>query len=161
LGFFHQGLNDAGQVAFWASLADGTRGIFRADPVACGVAATAGPGEPVPATDSGTGGPFPADFVRALPGATAGVADTGALPDIRLRDAGQADRWGGALPPHHQAWASPPGQPARRAESGLVRRSVSVGRPAADLLFAALGGEGPETQLPRRPPAPIPGLPPG
>jgi hypothetical protein len=32
LGFFREGLNDAGQVAFYASLADGTQGIFRADP---------------------------------------------------------------------------------------------------------------------------------
>lgn len=32
LKFFREGLNDAGQVAFYASLADGTQGIFRADP---------------------------------------------------------------------------------------------------------------------------------
>jgi hypothetical protein len=32
LGFFRQGLNDAGEVTFWASLADGASGIFRADP---------------------------------------------------------------------------------------------------------------------------------
>jgi hypothetical protein len=31
LGFFPKGFNDAGQVAFFAELADGTRGIFRAD----------------------------------------------------------------------------------------------------------------------------------
>jgi hypothetical protein len=33
VGFFRQGLNDAGQVAFFARLANGTEGIFRADPV--------------------------------------------------------------------------------------------------------------------------------
>jgi len=32
LGFSHKGFNDMGQVAFLAELADGTRGIFRADP---------------------------------------------------------------------------------------------------------------------------------
>lgn len=30
---FHRGLNDAGQIAFWAELADGRYGIYRADPV--------------------------------------------------------------------------------------------------------------------------------
>lgn len=32
LGFFREGLNNSGQLAFFASLADGTSGIFRADP---------------------------------------------------------------------------------------------------------------------------------
>jgi hypothetical protein len=31
-------LNDHGQIAFWAALADGRAGIYRADPVALGVA---------------------------------------------------------------------------------------------------------------------------
>lgn len=30
---FFRGLNDSGQVAFWAALADGRRGVYRADPV--------------------------------------------------------------------------------------------------------------------------------
>ena len=33
LGFFRQGLNNSGQVAFRATFVDGTQGIFRADPV--------------------------------------------------------------------------------------------------------------------------------
>jgi hypothetical protein len=32
LGFSNKGFNDAGQVAFWAKLADGSSGVFRADP---------------------------------------------------------------------------------------------------------------------------------
>jgi len=37
LGFSNKGFNDAGQVAFWAKLADGSGGVFRADPEDDGV----------------------------------------------------------------------------------------------------------------------------
>jgi hypothetical protein len=33
LGFFRDGLNNQGQIAFFASFADGTQGIYRADPI--------------------------------------------------------------------------------------------------------------------------------
>lgn len=36
LGFFREGLNNSGQLAFFASLADGTSGIYRADPLGSG-----------------------------------------------------------------------------------------------------------------------------
>jgi hypothetical protein len=55
---FRQGLNDNGQVAFFARLDDGTSGIFRADPVwgAAGRPGRAGPGgAPVAFVPSGPG----------------------------------------------------------------------------------------------------------
>jgi hypothetical protein len=47
VGFFRQGLNDAGQVAFFARLANGTEGVFRADPLPPGPRA----GRPAPQAD--------------------------------------------------------------------------------------------------------------
>jgi hypothetical protein len=55
---FRQGLNDNGQVAFFARLDDGTSGIFRADPVRC---AAGRPGR------AGPGG-APVVFVPSVPG---------------------------------------------------------------------------------------------
>jgi hypothetical protein len=93
LGFFRQGLNDAGQVAFFARLADGSSGIFRADPeghpgrTAVGLAAAGGdpagvavalrseirtgsPGRPAEAAT-----PLPPQHVRGTQGEGQGTAD--------------------------------------------------------------------------------------
>jgi hypothetical protein len=107
LHFFRQGLNDAGQVAFFARLDDGTSGIYRADPANQ---------SPRPAHAWAAAEPNPARVEPA------------ALPGIRSGEVSQPVPSGASLLP-------PPGGQTQVGQGSAVLFSVSPQHRARDAML--------------------------